>query len=157
MLSVSLEIARREIRQPGVRDVSFKNQCGVCVLRLLANIDRRVATPAFISGAEGLAPEERSGTQELTRVHLDRLDGGPQAISLQMTGASSREGPHIRLRYPVPDHLACIEVGAFAHGLAHRTVVNEFNGLGCNGVRVLKGNQCSAPSVQKFGGVPVGS
>jgi hypothetical protein len=148
MLSVSLEIARREIRQPGVRDVSFKNQCGVCVLRLLANIDRRVATPAFISCAEGLAPEERSGTQELTRVHLDRLDGGPQAISLQMTGASSREGPHIRLRYPVPDHLAPMGVGSQAHRLARRIVFQQFNCRGCNGIRILKGDQRSASIVQ---------
>jgi hypothetical protein len=45
VLSVSLEIARRKIPLPSVCDVSFKNQCYGFFFRLLACIDRFVATP----------------------------------------------------------------------------------------------------------------
>ena len=73
------------------------------------------------------------------------------------TRLSPREGVHIRLRDPVPDHLASMEVSAFAHGVASCIVVKEIDCRSCDCSRILKGNQCATPIIEKLGGVPVGN
>ena len=67
---------------------------------------------------------------------------------LQTIGARSREGTHIRLRYPAPDHLAPMRVSELAHCLARRVVFQQFNCRGGNCFRVLKGDQRSESIVQ---------
>jgi hypothetical protein len=42
MLSASLGVARRKIRQPGVNGVPIKSQCYARTFGMLANIDRSV-------------------------------------------------------------------------------------------------------------------
>src|ERR1039457_4196626 len=76
---------------------------------------------------------------------LDSLNGKSQESRFDAIGASLRERSHIRLRCPVPNHAACIEVSAFAHCLARRIVVQQFDCRSCDSVWVLKGNQRSAP------------
>jgi hypothetical protein len=116
---------------------------------LLTNIDRSVAAPAFIGVTKGVAPGERSGAQALARnILFDRRNGKPQVSRLQMIGASAREGTHIRLRYPAPDHLAPMEVSALAHCLARRIVIQQFNCRCRESFRVFKGDQRSASVVQ---------
>ena len=88
---------------------------------------------------------------------LSAMDGKRHAGRLQAISASSHEGPHVRLCYPVPDHVASIKVSTFAHCLAGRIVVQEFNCRICDGGWVLEGNQRPAPIAQEFGGVPVRS
>ena len=51
-------------------------------------------------------------------VLLGSLDGRRHASRLHAISADSCEDPHIRLRYPVPDHAPCIEVSTFTHCLA---------------------------------------
>jgi hypothetical protein len=50
MLSASLEVARRGIRQHAVNGVPINGKCGACVQGLLANIDRGVAMISLIGG-----------------------------------------------------------------------------------------------------------
>jgi hypothetical protein len=88
-------------------------------------------------------------------VLLDSLHGNPQASWLDAIDAGANEGARIRLRYPVPGHLAGVKVSAFAHCLAFCIVVQEFNCRNCDGIRVPKGDQRSASIIQKFCGVPV--
>ena len=52
--------------------------------------------------------------------------GKRRADRLHAIRASSEEDPHIRLRDPIPDHVACIDVSTFAHCLAGHIVVQEF-------------------------------
>src|ERR1017187_2572407 len=59
-------------------------------------------------------------------------DGKPQVSGLHTTHTGSYKGPHIRLRYTVPDHLAPIDVSALAHCLTCRIVVQKLNGRGCD-------------------------
>ena len=73
-------------------------------------------------------PQERSDIYESAcGVLLGRVEGEHHAGRLYVSSASSYEGLHIRLRYPAPDHLACIEVSTFSHLPAGRILVQEFN------------------------------
>jgi hypothetical protein len=79
------------------------------------------------------ALEKRSGTYApACSVLLGNLEGERHASGLHAISASSYEGPHIRLRYPVPDHVACIEVSTCAHGMTGCFIVQEFNRRTCN-------------------------
>jgi hypothetical protein len=65
----------------------------------------------------------------------------------------------LRLRHPVPDHAACVEVSSFAHRLAGRIVVQKFNCQVCDSGWGLEGNQNQRPTpiLQELGGMPVRS
>ena len=104
------------------------------------------------------ALEKPSDIDELAcSVVLGNLEGERHTGRLHAISASSNEGPHIRLRYPVPHHAACIEVRSFAHRLAGCIVVQECKYSICDSGWVFEGDQRSAPIAQEFGGVPVWS
>ena len=50
------------------------------------------------------------------------------------------------MRYPIPDHVAGIDVSTFAHCLAGRIVVQKLNCRVCDSVWVAEGNQPPRPS-----------
>src|SRR5580658_4807109 len=76
---------------------------------------------------------------------------------LRMIDVGSREGIHIRMRDPAPDHLAPVNVSTPAHFLTCRFVVQEFNCRSRDRNWILERYQHSAPVIQKFGCVPVRS
>jgi hypothetical protein len=67
-------------------------------------------------------------------------------------GTGSYEGAHVRLRYSIPDHLACVKVSTFAHSLAFCVVVQKFNCRSRDGIWILEGDPlrlaktCQVPS-----------
>ena len=77
---------------------------------------------------------------------LGGLNGKHHAGRLGVFSARSHEGPHVRLRYPVPDHVTCVEIGSFAHCLAGCIVVQKLNHRLCYGGWILEGNQPPRPS-----------
>ena len=88
---------------------------------------------------------------------LGSSDGKPQVHRLRVMVTSLFEGMHIRLRCPVPHHLACVEVSVPAHCLTCRIVVQKFNCRCCDRHRIHKGDQRSASIGQEFGRVSVRS
>ena len=69
---------------------------------------------------------------------------------LRFAGVRPREGIHIGLCYPIPDHQAPIGVSALSHGLACYVVVQEFNCRSCDSTWIFEGNKYSAAVVQEF-------
>ena len=67
-------------------------------------------------------------------VLLGILYGERHVGRLFATSGTTYEGLHIRLRHPVPDQVACIEVSTSAHDLASCMVVQEFNCHICKSV-----------------------
>ena len=116
------------------RLLAFRSSAGSIFVRIL------FYSPSYAWSPPGL--EKGSDIHESAcSVLLGSRDGKRHTGRLHAISASSYEGPHIRLRYPVPDHVACIEVSTFTHRLAGRIVVQEFNRRIRDGGWVLEGNQ----------------
>jgi len=93
---------------------------------------RRSSIPIIDRAMSWLRHLSSDGQELAWSVLLGSLDGKRHTSRLHAISANSREDPHIRLRYPVPDHVPCIEVSTFAHRQASRITVQKFNRRTCD-------------------------
>src|SRR5450755_53100 len=105
------------------------------------NRDRRDALKVIselMYGSPGIFPPESLGArcsdthESIIGVQCGNCERECLANRLPVTSASTYEGLHVRLCYLIPDHVPCIEVGAFSHRLEGILVVQKLSCGICN-------------------------
>jgi hypothetical protein len=89
--------------------------------------------------------------KQIRRDMLDSLRRRRPMHTLRLMSVCPGEQVNVRLRIPVPYHLARIELGASTYSVAGGIVIQELNSRGCNGIRIFKGDKTTATVVEKFG------